>query len=61
MKDAASAAVYGARAANGVVLVTTKGGSKGKKLLLAMTSHTVGKILGEREMFLMLLSTNVDE
>lgn len=30
MKDAASAAIYGARAANGVVLVTTKSGSKGK-------------------------------
>jgi len=30
LKDAASAAVYGARAANGVVLVTTKTGSVGK-------------------------------
>ena len=30
LKDAASAAVYGARAANGVILVTTKGGEKGK-------------------------------
>ena len=30
LKDAASAAVYGARAANGVVLVTTKKGSIGK-------------------------------
>lgn len=30
LKDAASAAIYGARAANGVVLITTKGGSKGK-------------------------------
>lgn len=30
LKDAASAAIYGARAANGVILVTTKGGSKGK-------------------------------
>jgi TonB-dependent starch-binding outer membrane protein SusC len=28
LKDAASGAVYGARAANGVILVTTKGGSK---------------------------------
>lgn len=33
LKDAASAAVYGARAANGVVLVTTKGGSKGKAVI----------------------------
>ena len=30
LKDAASAAIYGARAANGVVLVTTKSGKKGK-------------------------------
>lgn len=30
LKDAASAAIYGAQAANGVVLVTTKSGSKGK-------------------------------
>jgi len=30
LKDAASAAIYGARAANGVVLVTTKSGKQGK-------------------------------
>jgi len=30
LKDAASAAIYGARAANGVVLITTRKGSKGK-------------------------------
>ena len=30
LKDAASAAIYGARGANGVVLVTTKKGAKGK-------------------------------
>ncbi|MBJ6367189.1 SusC/RagA family TonB-linked outer membrane protein [Snuella sedimenti] len=30
LKDAASAAIYGARAANGVILVTTKTGEKGK-------------------------------
>ncbi|NPA36614.1 MAG: TonB-dependent receptor [Chlorobi bacterium] len=30
LKDAASAAIYGARAANGVILVTTKKGKKGK-------------------------------
>ena len=31
LKDAASAAIYGARAANGVVLITTKTGSRGGK------------------------------
>lgn len=30
LKDAASGAIYGTRAANGVILVTTKGGDKGK-------------------------------
>lgn len=30
LKDAASGAIYGARAANGVILVTTKSGTKGK-------------------------------
>ena len=30
LKDASSAAIYGSRAANGVVLITTKQGSKGK-------------------------------
>ena len=30
LKDAASAAIYGIEAANGVVLVTTKKGAKGK-------------------------------
>ena len=31
LKDAASGAIYGARAANGVVLITTKSGKKGNK------------------------------
>ncbi|MEI3095696.1 MAG: TonB-dependent receptor plug domain-containing protein [Parabacteroides distasonis] len=30
LKDAASAAIYGSRAANGVILVTTKQGKEGK-------------------------------
>src|SRR4030095_9792847 len=30
LKDAASAAIYGARSANGVVLITTKNGREGK-------------------------------
>ena len=32
LKDASAAAVYGARAGNGIVLVTTKSGKKGKKV-----------------------------
>lgn len=33
LKDAASAAIYGAQAANGVVLVTTKGGQEGRAIV----------------------------
>lgn len=33
LKDAASASIYGARAANGVILVTTRQGQKGKPVL----------------------------
>ena len=33
LKDAASAALYGARGANGVIMITTKSGSKGKDRL----------------------------
>lgn len=33
LKDAASAAIYGSRAANGVILVTTKSGKKGRTLV----------------------------
>ena len=33
LKDAASAAVYGSRAANGVILITTKQGEKGKTVI----------------------------
>jgi len=33
LKDASSTAIYGARAANGVILITTKAGSKGKFMI----------------------------
>lgn len=39
LKDAASAAIYGARAANGVVLVTTKKGKEGK-MNVSFNSYT---------------------
>src|SRR5690606_10328653 len=35
LKDAASAAIYGARASNGVILVTTKSGRAGKTKITA--------------------------
>jgi TonB-linked SusC/RagA family outer membrane protein len=38
LKDAASAAIYGSRAANGVMLVTTKGGTDRKELQVTVNS-----------------------
>ena len=48
LKDAASAAIYGAQAGNGVVLITTKSGanSGGKSMVsynLQLASHSLGK------------------
>ena len=39
LKDAASAAIYGARGGNGVVLITTKTGSKGQKPQITYESY----------------------
>lgn len=39
LKDAASAAIYGSRAANGVVLVTTKKGKKGAKTRITYDAY----------------------
>ena len=45
LKDAAAAAIYGAQAANGVVLITTKKGSKGKsKLRVSVQEGVVNAI-----------------
>jgi len=40
LKDAAAAAIYGARAANGVILVTTKQGKKGERARLTFDVRT---------------------
>ncbi|MGY0406975.1 MAG: SusC/RagA family TonB-linked outer membrane protein [Polaribacter sp.] len=39
LKDAASAAIYGSRAANGVILVTTKKGNKNGAIKIAINSY----------------------
>jgi len=44
LKDAASTAIYGARAANGVVLVSTKKGKKGKTKVTYSYNHTANFI-----------------
>jgi TonB-linked SusC/RagA family outer membrane protein len=43
LKDASAAAVYGARAANGVFLVTTKKGKAGKSVITYSGSYTSGE------------------
>ncbi|WP_212923675.1 SusC/RagA family TonB-linked outer membrane protein [Capnocytophaga cynodegmi] len=43
LKDAASTAIYGARAANGVVLVTTKKGKLGRSNITFRTKYTLNK------------------
>lgn len=45
LKDA-SASIYGARAANGVILVTTKGGKKGPPQISYSTNFAVSKLAG---------------
>lgn len=63
LKDAASASLYGSRAANGVILITTKRGKSGRSVFNAGASHSfswlpktplqvVGN--GERQMYLTL-------
>jgi TonB-linked SusC/RagA family outer membrane protein len=41
LKDASSASIYGARAANGVIIITTRKGKKGKLTVDFNTSHTL--------------------
>lgn len=43
LKDAASAAIYGGRAANGVILITTKSGVKGKTQISYSGSYTTSR------------------
>ena len=50
LKDAASAAIYGVEAGNGVVLVTTKSGSKGSGRVFYNFQHTIQNIAHLPEM-----------
>lgn len=49
LKDAASSAIYGSRAANGVILISTKSGSQTKPQINVSASHTMGKPTHEAE------------
>lgn len=44
LKDASSAAIYGARGSNGVILITTKIGKKGKMKVSYETNYSIDKI-----------------
>lgn len=43
LKDAATASIYGSRAGNGVILVTTKGGVRQKPVFNFQTNYTTGR------------------
>ncbi len=46
LKDAASAAIYGSKAANGVILITTKMGRKNEKMQVNLNSYVGQQSLG---------------
>lgn len=48
LKDAASAAIYGSKAANGVVLVTTKQGGYDEQMSIKLSTYTGVQSLGSR-------------
>ncbi len=50
LKDAAAASVYGSRAANGVILVTTKSGKVGKAKFTARAKYGVSQLINDRNL-----------
>jgi TonB-linked SusC/RagA family outer membrane protein len=50
LKDAAAAAIYGSRGSNGVILITTKRGSKGKPQIDFNTYHGIQQVTQTYEM-----------
>ena len=51
LKDASATALYGSRATNGVLIITTKKGSKGKIKFNYNTNFSVGKIVKKVDVF----------
>lgn len=62
LKDASSSAIYGSRGANGVIMITTKKGKKGKPSLSLKNLYTISqfssKILQWRDPILMMQLSN---
>jgi TonB-dependent starch-binding outer membrane protein SusC len=50
LKDASAAAIYGVRAANGVILITTKKGSKGTPRVDISMSHSIQNVVNKLSM-----------
>jgi len=48
LKDAFSTAIYGSRGANGVVIVTTKSGEKGRKLTVSLNAYAGTKYMANK-------------
>lgn len=51
LKDASAAAVYGAQAANGVIIITTKKGKKGKPVVTASVNLSVSSKTSKRDVY----------
>jgi iron complex outermembrane receptor protein len=49
LKDAASTAIYGSRASNGVILITTRKGTRGRPVFNFGTQVSVGKLIKEAD------------
>ena len=50
LKDAASASIYGSRAANGVIIITTKRGKKGSKLNVDFSTNLTAQFYNSQSM-----------
>lgn len=50
LKDAASASIYGSRAANGVIIITTKHGKKGDKLNVDFSANVTAQFYNSQSM-----------
>ena len=49
LKDAAAASVYGSRAANGVILITTKSGKEGKSVFTVRAKYGVSSLANDND------------
>ncbi|MCK4853243.1 MAG: SusC/RagA family TonB-linked outer membrane protein, partial [Bacteroidales bacterium] len=50
LKDASSTAIYGSRGANGVILITTKGGKVGKPVISVTARYFTSQVLGKYDL-----------